>query len=120
MSLPGHRCPSSEHHVLVVPPGHLAALFPFVNFLHLDLSLASHRPDHVNELGPFGDLVNWYGFVVAHPFVAVELYPDCLDELIPVMVFHHLVPEQYVWVVGVVEYTLDCAVETTILLYDLF
>ena len=70
----------------------IQVLFPFVNFLHLDSSLALHRPDHVDEFGPFGDHVDWYGFVVAHPFVANELNPDCLDELVMVMGFRHFVP----------------------------
>ena len=64
---------------------HIQARFPFVHFLRSDAALVLHRPDHVQELGSVGDLVDWDGFVVAHPFVAIQFDPDGLDELVPVM-----------------------------------
>ena len=100
--------------MFLLSPMDIEVHFPFLNFLHLDLLLVSHRPDHVDELGPFGDLVDRYGFVVAHPFMAVKLNPDCLDELVLVMGFHCLVLVQYVQVVGghkgnqILESLLDC------------
>ena len=72
--------------------------FPLVHFLCLDSTLASHRPDHVDDLGSFWYLVISLWVHSCPSFMAIELYPDCLNECVPVMAFHHLVPIQYVWV----------------------
>ena len=45
-----------------------------------------HGPDHVQQLCPFGDFSYGDGLVVAHPFVAIQFYSDCLEELLTIVI----------------------------------
>ena len=65
---------------------------PFIELLCVNASFAPHRPDHVYQFCPFQEIVNWDGLVVTHFFMAVQLYANRLDEFVPMVGFHCLIP----------------------------
>ena len=52
--------------------------------------------NHIKQLRPVRDFINGDGLIVAHPFVAVQFYADCLEELVSIVGLHRLVPIKYV------------------------
>ena len=86
------------HTVFLLPSMDIKARLPLIDLLCVDTSLVPHRPYHVYQFRAFWEIAYWDGLVVAHFFMAVQLYANCLDEFVPIVGFHPLIPVKDVWV----------------------